>query len=274
MVWASVLSTQRKRKNKQRAKSNRNHDDDIVPPSSPESPNNTTPSPPPPPPPPPPPSVFHSFFRKGLGKNRKVHSVSKPPPPPPPPPLTSSKRWTKRKNHIPPPPPPPPQAPPTPPRWRNSSRPPLPTRVTNFNDETIINSGNQSPLIPIPPPPPPPFNLPEMKFIVRGDFVRIRSNHSSRCGSPEPEEVDVSSTKEDAVTKTNPVTDSVDRRGPVFCPSPDVNVKAATFIARLRDEWKLDKINSMKEKRTLGPRPGPGPGPIPTRESSSSWQWQ
>lgn len=230
MVWASVLSNQRKKKKKQRAKNNHDHDhhsDDNV--------DDLTAAPPPPPPPPPPPSVFHSFFRKGLGKSKKIHSVTPPPPPPPPPP-------SKRKNRIPPPPFPPPE----PPRRRNHGRPPLPSRSVNFNDESV-NGGNQSPLIPVPPPPP-PFKMTAMKFVVRGDYVKIRSNQSSRSSSPEREESNIyETTMNDAVN--NGVTDrNGDVDSSVFCPSPDVNVKAATFIARLRGEWRLEKLNSLKEK--------------------------
>ncbi|CAA2983550.1 formin 20 [Olea europaea subsp. europaea] len=44
-----------------------------------------------------------------------------------------------------------------------------------------------------------------------------------------------------------------DSMGPsISCPSPDVDAKAEAFIARLRDEWKLDKMNSINEKRKLG----------------------
>ncbi|KAL2327237.1 hypothetical protein Fmac_020664 [Flemingia macrophylla] len=224
MVWASVLSNQRNKKKKQRAKDNHSDDyDDNVD----ELPNNATlpPPTPPPPPPPPPPSVFHTFFRKGLGKSKKVHSVSPPPPPPPPPP-------SKRKSRIPPP---------TETRLtRNSGRPPLPTnRTVNLNYETV-SSGSQSPLIPVPPPPP-PFKVNAMKFVVRGDFVKIRSNQSSRCSSPERDDIYVA--EGNGVTHHNGNVD-----GSVFCPSPDVNVKATTFIARLRGEWRLEKLNSLKEK--------------------------
>lgn len=40
-------------------------------------------------------------------------------------------------------------------------------------------------------------------------------------------------------------------RSSVFCPSPDVNTKADNFIARLRDEWKLEKMNSMRQKKKM-----------------------
>ena len=127
----------------------------------------------------------------------------------------------------------------------------MPSRASGFNDEAV-NAGNQSPLIPVPPPPP-PFKMPAMKFVVRGDFVKIRSNQSSRCSSPERDGIDVLSTAEESETTVTTVADAVvdhngEVDGSVFCPSPDVNVKAATFIARLRGEWKLAKLNSLKEK--------------------------
>ncbi|CAJ2638099.1 unnamed protein product [Trifolium pratense] len=231
MVWASVLSNQRKRKKKQRPKNDHNHRYDNVE----ELTNNTMAAPmTPPPPPPPPPSVFHSIFRKGLGKNKKIYSVPAPPPPP-------SRRSSRLKNQIPPPPQTPP---PALPRRRNNTKPPLPNKSSNFNE--TLNSGNQSPLIPVPPPLP-PFKLPAMKFVVRGDFVKIQSNQSSRSTSPEREHIDVEVSEATAVTNT--VMNHNGNVGEsVFCPSPDVNAKAATFIARLRGEWKLQKLNSIKEK--------------------------
>ncbi|XLT51207.1 hypothetical protein HN873_043811 [Arachis hypogaea] len=95
--------------------------------------------------------------------------------------------------------------------------------------------------------------MPAMKFLVRGDFVKIRSNQSSRsssrCSSPERYGVEESETIETTDSVINPVTDrNGEVSGSVFCPSPDVNVKASTFIARLRGEWKLEKLNSLKEK--------------------------
>jgi Wiskott-Aldrich syndrome protein len=235
MVWASVLSNQRKRKKKQKPKNDHNHRYNNVE----ELTNNTTaplPMTPPPPPPPPPPSVFHSIFRKGLGKNKKIYSVPAPPPPPP-----LSRRSSRLKNQIPPPPQTPPPALPI---WRNNMKPPLPNKSSNFNE--TINVGNQSPLIPVPPPLP-PFKLPAMKFVVRGDFVKIRSNQSSRSTSPEREHIDVEVSE--TTTVTNAVMNhNVDESESFICPSPDVNAKAATFIARLRGEWRLQKLNSIKEK--------------------------
>ena len=97
--------------------------------------------------------------------------------------------------------------------------------------------------------------MPEFKYVHRGDFVKIQSSPSSRCSSPDLEEVDVSSSKDDVETVS--MMDSDDEAGvgvggvPVFCPSPDVDAKAETFIARLKDGWKLEKINSMKEKKKI-----------------------
>ncbi|XVF35086.1 hypothetical protein REPUB_Repub18cG0114300 [Reevesia pubescens] len=285
MVFASL----RKRKKKQKAKDQyHDHQQDCPLHSPRESPvpyySTTIPPPPPPPLPPPPSSVFQKYnlFRK----SKKIHSVPAPPPPPPPPaafsvskrsskqnnqipqtpppaPPPATKRLSKEKSQIPPPskppPPPPPATPPQPEPSRrrttaDSRRPPLPTKAnTSYYDENV-NSGGQSPLIPIPPPPP-PFKMPEFKFVVRGDFVKIRSSPSSRCGSPDLDEVDVSSFKDD-VEKVS-MMDGDDGVGveiarvPVFCPSPDVNAKAETFIARHRDGWRLEKINSMKEKQMI-----------------------
>jgi Wiskott-Aldrich syndrome protein len=86
-----------------------------------------------------------------------------------------------------------------------------------------------------------------MKFVVRGDFVKIRSNQSSRSTSPEREHIDVEVSE--TTTVTNAVMNhNVDESESFICPSPDVNAKAATFIARLRGEWRLQKLNSIKEK--------------------------
>ncbi|XP_058723241.1 uncharacterized protein LOC131595036 [Vicia villosa] len=253
MVWASVLSNQRKRKKKERPRNHHNHHYDNVE----DLTNNTTAPPvtPPPPPPLPPPSVFQSIFRKGMGKSKKIHSVHSVPAPPPPPP---SRRSSKPKNQIPQPPltPPPsrrssqpqnqiPQPPPTPPRQGSRTKPPLPNKSTSFINDTL-NSGNQSPLIPIPPPLP-PFKIPAMKFELRGDFVKILSNQSSRCTSPEREHIDGEVSETTTVTNSGMIHNS-NASVHVFCPSPDVNAKAATFIARLRGEWRLQKLNSIKEK--------------------------
>lgn len=237
------------------------------------------PSPPPPPPPPPPNSIFN-LFKTGSKRFQQTASTPPPPPPPPPPSILNNlfKHGTKSRRFKspistptpPPPPPPPPQArvssrqrksstpsqPPMQPPCRrssSSSKPPLPTKpVSSYYDDNL-NSGSQSPLIPMPPPPPmPPFKMREMKFISSGDFVSIRSAHSSRCSSPDLEDVDVD-VDDVSVRSSVEAMDGEDLTGPsVSCPSPDVNMKADTFIARLRDEWRLEKMNSLREKSTSG----------------------
>ncbi|XP_039071729.1 formin-like protein 7 [Hibiscus syriacus] len=252
MVFASL----RKRKRKHKSKDHE-HQQDLPLHSSTEPPpyystsiRPTSPAPPPPPPPPPPPSFFQKYnlFRKG-SKSKKIHSVPTPPPPPPTAAFSFSKRSSKQNSQIPPPP-----TPPTEPSSKrttaNNGKSPLPTKANtiSYYDENV-NSGGQSPLIPVPPPPP-PFKMADLKFVIRGDFVKIRSSPSSRCSSPDLEEIDVSSSKDE--TETTSMTEGDDVVGvagvPVCCPSPDVNAKAETFIARLRGGWKLEKINSIKEK--------------------------
>ncbi|XP_057505499.1 formin-like protein 18 [Actinidia eriantha] len=189
---------------------------------------------PPPPPPPPPLSLFNNIFKTG-SRSKHFHSVTTPPRPPPPAPDSSL-----RRNRT------------------TTGRPPLPSKASSYygRDENV-NSGAQSPLIPIPPPPP-PFSMPAAKFDAREDFVRIRSAHSSRCSSPDLEGVDLSSSKDSSDLNGG---DQVDL-GPVTCPSPDVNTKADSFIARLKDEWRLEKMNSMREKQPMGS------GPIPTTRAN------
>ncbi|KAK9102507.1 hypothetical protein Sjap_019761 [Stephania japonica] len=126
----------------------------------------------------------------------------------------------------------------------------------------MINNGNQSPIVPIPmppPPPPPPFQVPAMKFVVRGGYLRIKSATSSRTGSPEPE-VDSPNSTPTSTSSTPAIgssplmmggTDGGDSGMPVFCPSPDVNTKADAFIERLRAGWRLEKVNSIKAKQQI-----------------------
>ncbi|GAB4845663.1 hypothetical protein Ancab_039064 [Ancistrocladus abbreviatus] len=139
--------------------------------------------PPPPPPLPPSPSVFHNIFKIG-SKSKKICSV--PAPPPPLPPSSSTQKSKGKKNPI-----FSPQTPSKPPMssisWRrartSNGKPPPPVRVKNFYErDDDLNSGGQSSLT-LAPQPPPPCRLSKMKFVVQGDFVRIRSTHSSRCSS-------------------------------------------------------------------------------------------
>ncbi|KAF8401038.1 hypothetical protein HHK36_014341 [Tetracentron sinense] len=261
---ATVLASlyhQRKKKKKQKNKGS--YESTLYSPISSSLHSGPPPSPPPPPPPPPP-SVFHNLFSYKKGnKSKRIHSISAtnppPPPPPPPPPLVSSKQKTQN---------PPPSTSPKPPPPADTSRhrkpvaagrPPLPTRINSFNEgDENLNSGWQSPLIPMPPPPP-PFRMPDLKFVVRGDYAKIRSSHSSRSSSPDLDSVDLSSSKESTTTPGE--MDGGDATPSVFCPSPDVNTKADTFIARFRAGLKLEKMNSVKEKQEMG-NSGTSPNPI------------
>lgn len=62
----------------------------------------------------------------------------------------------------------------------------------------------------------------------------------------------------DAETETESVSGS-SATTVTACPSPDVNAKADTFIARHHHGWKLEKLNSWREKHNVGPPPGPSP---------------
>ncbi|KAK4372840.1 hypothetical protein RND71_008224 [Anisodus tanguticus] len=219
----------------------------------------STTTPPPPPPPPPSNSIFNNLFKTGTKNKRFQPPSSSHLPPPPPPPLFLNNLFKNKSRTLkstrsyprpPPPPPPPPQtriSSKTSPRYSvTSSKPPLPTKTeTSYYDEKL-NSGSQSPLIPLPPLP--PFKMQKPNFIPFGDFVWIRSAHSSRRSSPELEDIDVVSVK-----SSSEAMDGEKLNAPaVFCPSPDVNVKADTFIARLRGEWRLEKMNSLRERQKLG----------------------
>ncbi|XP_026420657.1 proteoglycan 4-like [Papaver somniferum] len=253
------LYNQRKNKKKNKQKSKESFDDmfhQMFEEPASQSYVGPPPSPPPPPPPPPPPSsVFHQLFKKS-SKTKKIHSDSVPPPAPPPPPTKPSRSSRRRVQNQDPSPPTPeitPQPARSPPKPETSRRkkpstpgkPPLPTsRSSNAyfpSDELYPNSGNQSPLIPMPPPPPPPpFKMSAMKFVVRGDFVRIRSR-TSRNGSTELLD-DAPSAQEspmDTPISTPRIMDNAtDGESSIpsspFCPSPDVDYKADSFIARFR----------------------------------------
>lgn len=136
----------------------------------------------------------------------------------------------------------------------------MPTKARSYYEaEDYLTSGAQSPLIPIPSPPPPPsFKIAATTVVARGDALKDyvtkarSSKRSSRGGGTAElsEDGDVSS---DEMDGGDPVA------GPVRCPSPDVNMKADSFIARLKDEWRLEKMNSMREKWDMGSGPDPGP---------------
>ncbi|KAG6395698.1 hypothetical protein SASPL_141822 [Salvia splendens] len=235
-----------KKKKKQRQKSVDNVDSllhEAPPPMSFQIPS---PSPPPPPPPPPPqPSVFHTLFSSKKPKRKRTITVTVAPLPPSPPPESpphAAARDPSSASHAPPPP---------------THKPPKPLKKNNFDRlEEASNSGGESPFRRIPPPPPPPppslLKTPAWRFVVQGDYVRVNSSNSSRSGSPDLDETD------------SDVTPSADAGGGVaalFCPSPDVDTKAESFITNFRAKLKLEKIHSMK-KRDVGPSTlGPGPGP-------------
>ncbi|PIN22296.1 hypothetical protein CDL12_04988 [Handroanthus impetiginosus] len=165
----------------------------------------------------------------------------------------------KRKGTItvtltPPQPSSPPRPPPPPPR-----REPKPVKMNSFDRlEENSNCGDESPMNRMPTPPQPAFfKSPAWKFVVQGDYVRINSSTSSRSGSPDPDEMDSDATPcADDGGDATPCHPS-----PLFCPIPDLNAKAESFITNFRAKLKLEKIHSLK-KRDLGLSGlGPGPGP-------------
>ncbi|XP_076940791.1 uncharacterized protein LOC143610103 [Bidens hawaiensis] len=158
---------------------------------------------------------------------------------------------------LPPPPPPPPS------RTKNYARQVTITRVapfvtdkpgaslmmTAFTSIDDSSSGGESPMKQIPPPPPlPPFKMPDWKFAVEGDFVRLQSTLSSRSASPDGDEARSPSSDVDMTTETG-----------LLFPGPDVDTKADSFIARFRAGLKLEKSERMSK---LGPGPGSGPSDI------------
>ncbi|KAJ0745669.1 hypothetical protein HanPI659440_Chr10g0401151 [Helianthus annuus] len=172
----------------------------------------------PPPPPPPPSSIFNNIFKSGNKSKRFLL----PSPAPPSSIMIKTGTKSKRFNASSPPPLPPP-------RYTMSTRkPPLPTKSSSYYER-----GSQSPM----PPPLPPFKVSDMKFEVRGDFVKIRSAHSSVCSSPDHDIDDL--VGGDLIGPGN---------GLICFPSPDVDAKADRFISRLKDEWKKEKINYVNEK--------------------------
>ncbi|CAN6994077.1 unnamed protein product [Brassica oleracea var. botrytis] len=237
MVFASLYN-QGKRKKLQKLKRREKRESPAAVEMEPPQYRSTfqPPSLPPPPPPPPPPrssqSVFYGLFKKGV-KSKKIHSIPAPPPPPPP-----------RKIQL---------DPQTPSRRVNYGRPPRQPKQANLNEESY----QEPPLTQTtpPPPPPPPFRVPPLKFVVSGDFAKIRSNQSSRCNSPDREVIDLGwgleLTQSDGGEDNNVAVNGGGGGTGFFCPSPDVNTKADNFIARLRDEWRLDKVNSVKRRRSM-----------------------
>ncbi|XP_077247292.1 hydroxyproline-rich glycoprotein family protein [Tasmannia lanceolata] len=228
---ASLYHHRNKKKHKN--KTSNNSVESLFPPAT----SSSSSSHPPPPPPPPPPSVLYQLFSYKKGsKSKRIHSISPPPPPPPPPPPKKLPQppLIRMAPALPPP------------------RPLFPALLSNFLDgEEISSSGGQSPLNPIPRPPPrPPFRMQELKFPVHGDYVSIKSSLGDSPDSKFRESNDGQESNEE----------DLGNRSAVFCPSPDVNTKADTFIARLHAGWKLEKLNSLREKEAI-----PSPSPSPAR---------
>ncbi|KAJ8756233.1 hypothetical protein K2173_024780 [Erythroxylum novogranatense] len=229
----SFLVSLRRKKKKQRQKSVENLASLFDHPQT--SHTLITPSPPPPPPPPPP-HFFQNIFTPKRGKTKKIHSVP-PPPPPPPPSFTMTQplqtRASKTNSQV---------------AQVTSNKPPKPVK-TNTALEENVDSGNASPLIPIPPPPPPPpFKMPPWRFVVEGDYIRVGSFNSSLSGSPDSDNLEDPSDKE---SSDSPMADGGGTAA-LFCPSPDVNTKADNFIARVRAGLMLEKANSVKGRSNLG----------------------
>ncbi|CAH1419320.1 unnamed protein product [Lactuca virosa] len=197
-------------------------------------------SPPPSPPPPPPSSIITGFFKTGT-KSKHINSSSVISPPRRSTVPVTLKQESKRMSQI---------KSPSPPLQRKTEalrrrsagtdKPPLPTKTSNFYDrDDFLLSGPHSPMIPIPTPPPP-----AMKFELRGDSVKSRSIHESVCSSPEHGPVDFRSPSPSTSTSTSTAIDVGDSFGPspISFPSPDVNVKADSFISRRKDEWRMENI--------------------------------
>ncbi|KAK1365215.1 hypothetical protein POM88_040776 [Heracleum sosnowskyi] len=103
--------------------------------------------------------------------------------------------------------------------------------------------------------PPPPLPPPSGFYKMYRKVTRPKRIHSEASASPPlPKKVENNYFNDDKsaefrvfseVAFEYPEIGNVDQLGgSVLCPSPDVNVKADRFIARLRGEWKLDRMDS------------------------------
>ncbi|KAK9066173.1 hypothetical protein SSX86_013494 [Deinandra increscens subsp. villosa] len=176
--------------------------------------------PPAPPPPTPPPLVLHNSCPSKNEKGKKFISITLPPPPPPPPPPQRAV-ITRLAPFV-------------------TDKPGPHLMAIGFNGIDDSSSGGESPMKRIPPPPPlPPFKMPDWKFAVEGDFVRLQSTLSSRSASPDGDEAQSPSSDVDTAAAATAL----------FCPSPDVDTKADSFIAKFRAGLKLERMSKL----------GPGP---------------
>lgn len=238
------LNSLRRRKKKQRQKSVENLEALFNPePTSSTPPLYPPPSPPPPPPPLPPPAFFQNIFSPKRSKAKKVQSSAPPPPPPPRRPLeTRASKIASQKAPV------------------ATRKPPLPVNMSSIYNTVDENtdSGNESPLNPIPrPPPPPPFKMPAWKFVVQGDFVRLNSIRSSQF----PDEDPPSGESSPSLSRKSESEGGDSPAAAMFCPSPDVDTKADNFIARFRAGLQLEKVDSVRQRSNLGPDLDPSPKP-------------
>ncbi|XP_068304273.1 uncharacterized protein [Pyrus communis] len=235
-----LITSLRKSRKKQRQKSVENFETLLASASSAPSSALPPPSPPPPPPPLPPPSVFPNLFssKKSNKPKKTIHPIPQPPSPPPLPRINSTGRLSQIRPTM------------------TTQKPLPPVKVTSFinRDDENANSGGESPSVGIPPPPPlPPFSIPVTKYAEHGDFVRIKSNDSSLSGSPDLDDSDQDSVPSPTTGSKTPSESGESPTKAMFCPSPDVNTKADTFIARFRASLKLEKMNSARGRSNLGP---------------------
>nr|XP_043626180.1 serine/arginine repetitive matrix protein 1-like [Erigeron canadensis] len=226
----------KKKKKRQRQRSVDNLDTLVHPSKPPVKINSPAPPPPPPPPPPPAPSSLLNNLFTSKKERRKKNSSEKPPQP-----STAARVQTTTITAA---------RAPRPTTTRVSpfvtEKPRAPVKMTFFSGIDDSSSGGESPMSRIPPPPPmPPFKMADWKFPVEGDYVRVQSTLSSGSMSPDGDE---SQSPSSAVAS------------PLFCPSPDVDTKADTFIARFRAGLKLEKMHSFNQSQgnrmsNLGPGP-------------------
>ncbi|KAG7992217.1 hypothetical protein I3843_02G116700 [Carya illinoinensis] len=243
------LSSMRRRKKKQRQKSFENFDTILEPQPTSYLPLYPPPSPPPSlPSPPPPSSVFHILFSTKKGKTKQVKSDASPAPPPLPPARAKIVRAasTTKSGRGP----------------ITASKSPLPVKTNSFSGGNgNLRSCNESPLVPTPPSLP-PFRMWGSKFVVHGDFVGTKSNTSSRSVSQGVDDDEEGNSSRGAAGKDGPVPTTM----PMICPSPDVNTKADTFIAKFRAGLELEKMNSINERQGRG-KFNTGPGQSPDAET-------
>ncbi|KAI4329133.1 hypothetical protein L6164_021429 [Bauhinia variegata] len=127
-----------------------------------------------------------------------------------------------------------------------SHKPHIPNKreTSKLEEKVIANNESQLNLIPPPPLPPPPFKVPVWKFRVQGDYVRVDSIGSSCSSSSDLDEVGDLLSNQTSPLNSPSTPNGGESTVPLFCPSPDVDTKADTFIARFRaGEIGEDELN-------------------------------